>query len=358
MIDSIINKSEKILKTDVRYLLKGGIWLGVSQFFVSISSLILSIAFANLLPKETYGVYKFILSVSAIIAIPTLSGIDVAVTQAVARKFEGSLKSGFVEKMRWGILASVAGFSVAVYYYINGNMLISYAFVAVALFIPFMNGYDIYNSLISGRKLFGLYTLFSALTQIITVGSLVVALFFTDNLLILILVFFASNTLANYLFFVVSMRTLKPNNEEDPSTIGFGKHLSLADVINTIAAQIDKVLLFHYFGPTDLAIYTFAIAPTEQIKGLLKNIHSLAMPKFAVRSKEEINTSLGRKMAFFGLFILSIMIIYVFAGDDCFDGIIKYHGSKDYVLSVDINKRRSELAPPNLPYVRNLTKNS
>ncbi len=60
-ICNFLRWSEKYIKTDMIYLVKGGFWLTLGQIISSVSSLLLVIAFANLLPKETYGIYKYFL---------------------------------------------------------------------------------------------------------------------------------------------------------------------------------------------------------------------------------------------------------------------------------------------------------
>ena len=47
--------SERFTKTDMVYLAKGSFWMMAKQVGVSIISFGLAIAFANLLPQETYG---------------------------------------------------------------------------------------------------------------------------------------------------------------------------------------------------------------------------------------------------------------------------------------------------------------
>ena len=48
-------------------------------------------------------------------------------------------------------------------------------------------------------------------------------------------------------------------------------------------AQSHRILAFHYLGAVELAIYSFAIAPPEQIKGVFKFLGTLALPKFSKR---------------------------------------------------------------------------
>ena len=82
------------------YLFKNGSWLAKEQIISSICSFLLAIAFANLLPKETCSSYGYILSIAGLLAIPTLSGINTATTQAVARKYEESFIKELKTKIR------------------------------------------------------------------------------------------------------------------------------------------------------------------------------------------------------------------------------------------------------------------
>ena len=50
--------SQKYTQTDMVYLAKGGFWLGMGQIITGLASFLLTLAFANLVPKETFGTYK------------------------------------------------------------------------------------------------------------------------------------------------------------------------------------------------------------------------------------------------------------------------------------------------------------
>jgi O-antigen/teichoic acid export membrane protein len=109
-----------------------------------------------------------------------------------------------------------------------------------------------------------------------------------------------------------TIKKLKPNSKTELGTISYGKHLSLMGVIGLVAGQIDKILIFHFLGAAELAIYSIAIAPPEQIKALLKNIKNLALPKFSEKSISEIKKTIYQKMAKLFLILIFIVGIYWF----------------------------------------------
>jgi O-antigen/teichoic acid export membrane protein len=291
------------------YLAKGGFWLGLGQFVSSGSAFLMSVAFANLLMPETYGLYKFILSINSLILITTLTGMDSAITQSVSRGFEGTLEVGVKTKMRWGFLGTLISFGVAIYYYTQGNLILTICFAIVALFVPFTESLDAYNSLLWGKKLFNIQAKYNIINIFVILITTTTTLFLTKNLYIILFVYLLALTLPNLFFLRRVEKTYKENSEIDAEAVKYGKHLSGIYVIGLLLAQLDKILVFHYVGAVNLAIYTLAISPTDQIKGLLKNLNSLAMPKLSERPAVDIKESIRHKV-----WTLTIIMAIIVAG--------------------------------------------
>jgi len=303
--------SQKYTQTDMVYLAKGGFWLTLGQVVSTLASFLLAIAFANLLDPVVYGNYKYILSLLGILGIFALPGMNTAIIQATARNLEGSFYKGFKEKLKWGALGSLAALGLAGYYFFRGNYTLPIPLLISAVFLPLMQASGVYGSFLTGKKLFNVGTKYNIVRQIIFVGAMVTTLFLTKNLFWLIAVYFASNTFLNYFFYLFTQKKFQPNKKEDPKTLSYGKHLSLLEVISSVANHIDKILLFTLIGSSQLAIYSFAIAIPSQIKAVLKNIHLLAFPKLAEKPKEEIKATIMKK--FWKLFLLTgaIIIVYI-----------------------------------------------
>ena len=64
-----INWLQRIARTDIRYLTKGLFWFGVQHGTSIVGALATSVVFANVLPKEIYGTYRYILSIFGILMI-------------------------------------------------------------------------------------------------------------------------------------------------------------------------------------------------------------------------------------------------------------------------------------------------
>lgn len=295
MTHKALLRSERFFKTDMVYLARSGFWLSVGQTVALFSTLLLAIAFSRILPKETYGLYKFVLSAASIIGSLSLSGMGTVLVQAVAQGAEGTLKSSVQTHLRWGSVVLIAGIIGGGYYLLNDNHLLAAAFLIAGLCLPLIGALGLYSAFLSGKKDFRQSTLNWITTQCAQVALLIAVGYFYPQPLALVAVYFISQALAAIYFYVHTVRKYKPNTITDANIITYGKHISAMNFIGAIANQLDKILVFHFVGAAPLATYSFAFAIPEQIKGLFKNVFNVAIPKYAELPPARLKKSIIRK---------------------------------------------------------------
>lgn len=303
--------TQKYTKTDMVYLAKGGFWLALGQIVSTAILFVLGLAYANLWDPVSYGNYKYILSIVGALNIFTLTGMGTAVTQAVARGFDGSFYSATKERLKWGSLGSLVAIALSGYYFYKGNLKLSLPLLISALFLPLTNSFSVYQYYLTGKKKFKLVTQYKNLSEVFSALVLIVTLFLTKNLFYLIASYFISHVLANFFFYIKTKSELQLNKKEDPKTISFGKHLSILKLIGPIANNLDSLLIFHYLGAPEVAIYSFAMVLPEKIRGLLTNIQSLALPKLAEKNKKEIKKTIFEKTPHLIATSLLVLIVYL-----------------------------------------------
>ena len=113
----LLRRSERVTGTDNVYVAKQGFWATFPFIVSTILSGGLVIAFANLLPKEIYGTYRYILSAGGIISFLTLSGMNTALTQAIAQGANGLLAWSIRVQLRFNSLYALACLIGAIYYW-------------------------------------------------------------------------------------------------------------------------------------------------------------------------------------------------------------------------------------------------
>ena len=307
----VLRASEKYTKTDMVYLAKGGFWLTLMQVISYIFSFFIIIAFANLLPKEIYGNYQYILSLVGTLSALSLNGMGMALLITTVRGFEGVLRSAFIISLKYNVVLFIISFIISFYYYTNNNYMTSISLIVVGILSPLLNSAKLYDYYLTGKKYFRKSAIYSILNIIISSILILLTLFLTNNLLIIIIVYFLSNTLMAMIFYLLTLRLHNEYNKIDPITINYAKHLSIINVISIISTYLDKLVIFYFLGPANLAIYYFSIAVPDKIRELILNIRILAIPKFAQRSIKDLKRQMFIKMLKLGSIILIIIVVYI-----------------------------------------------
>lgn len=309
---SLLRFSEKYTKTDMVYLAKGGSWLSFGQGINIVIGFLISIAFANLFPKESFGTYKFILSAVGIISVFSFIDMGTAINQAVARGFGNSLKRGFRMNLKWSFGVFLAGSVLSFYYYIHGNTILSFAFLMAGIFTPLTASASLYGAYLLGKKDFKRSTLYGIIRNVVPAAALILTLFLTQSLIIIIGIYFLSAALVSLLLYYVTRRAyIGENGKEDPEILSYAGHLGVMGVIGQVAGNIDKILVFHYLGAAPLAIYAFAVAPVEQLQGGKKILNALILSRLSERPFKDLQRSAPRRIGMLALYALVLIGIYV-----------------------------------------------
>lgn len=308
----LLRWSEKYTKTDMVYLARGGFWSVAGQVSASLIALTLSVAMARYVPKDIYGQYKYVLAIVSVLSAFSLNGIGGAVLQSAARGFDGALADGFKANMRWSFAIFIGSFALGGYYLIAGNFIIGLAILIGGSITPFLGSSNLYAPFLSGKKEFALQAWYADfVTNIIPAVALIITAYVAPQPLPLIAVYFGTNLAATaYAYWRTARKLHTATARHDPHMLHYGKHLSAIGILNGIAGNIDQLLLFHFAGATDLAIYNFATGIPDQMKGPLKALDTMTRARFANREETDIHSSIRNKM--FWLFILSIFTIAIY----------------------------------------------
>jgi O-antigen/teichoic acid export membrane protein len=310
--------SEHYTKTDMVYLASGGFWLVLGQAVSALSAFTLAIAFANLVPQETYGAYKYLTSIAAMFAIFSLPGMGVAVTRATAQGNEHVIHSATRSRILFSLLGTAVALFGSGWYLLHQNTQLALALLIIAATLPVFDTTTTYLSYLAGKRRFDLQTKYHAITQSISVAVLLAVLFVTDSLLAILLAYFIPLAVTRAILYFLTENTI-PQREKgstDKETKEYGLHLTAMSMLSTVAGQIDKILLWQFLGPAQLAIYTFAIAIPEQLKGPLKGMGDIAFTKFAAQTPEDIRRNfpfLWRKLGLYAIGLFCISVAYIVA---------------------------------------------
>jgi len=312
MLKKIFRTVERLAKTDIKYLARGSFWLFTNYAITTIVTFLLAISFANLLPKETFGNYRFALSLAAIVGSFTLTGLNLAVIRDVSRGVSNLLKNSFKTQMRWSILTFLASLSLGGYYFLQDNITITLSLVIMGVFLPITSSALVYTSYWEGKKDYKRVAIFSIITTLVYSITLFIVIHITTSVPIIVFFYFAIQAGSAYLFYRISLKYDVPTHNESPEkTINFGKHLSFLNILATLAGQLDKILIFHYLGAAQLAVYVLSQIPLSQCRSIFKQIAQTVYPRYSERTISDIRSTIYRKMFLLTIPLSLVVIMYI-----------------------------------------------
>jgi len=313
-VRKLLLSSQKLTKTDNVYIFKHGSFLMLGNIVNMGISFILSVAFARLLPKEVFGQYRYVLSLMTIFSISSLWGINDSIVQSVARGLEKTFNEGFKIKLKWSLIGSFASIIGSLYFFGQHNNGIAFSLLIVAVFMPIFKAGELFQALLDGRKLFDKRVVYTTIIQIISTLALISTMFISKNLIFLIFTYFFFYGMLRLGAYLLINKKFKPNANDDPQAIPYGKHLSVIKILTIASQEIDKFLVFNLLGGVQTAIYSFAVLPIEYIRSPLQSLQQLALPKLSVGNENDTKKTLPKKLVMISALILvGILIYYILA---------------------------------------------
>lgn len=302
---------ERYAGTDIDYLAESGFWMNVSSVIISLLSLGLYVVFANFLSRETYGIYQYFLAASAILATLTLTGMNSAVTRAVAQGHDGTL----IRAVRFQLKASIVPFCIAgavsLYYLLQGNVIFSVAFLLIGALMPLANAFNTFGAYFVGKKQFARSTAYGLVQYLPYYAVLAGTAVIFPSALMLLAVNLVATVTATWLLYIRVIHKDKPSEPHQPGALRYGTNLSFANAFPAVVSQLDAVLAFQFLGPGALAVYAFATAIPDRLGSLFKFFPVAALPKFAERTDEEIRKTIAPKLIKLG--VLAVMFAGAYA---------------------------------------------
>ncbi|MCL4397638.1 oligosaccharide flippase family protein [Patescibacteria group bacterium] len=316
--NNLIQKISLLVGLDLNYAAYSTAWLSILNLLTAAISLISVVIFTRVFTPQEYGLYKFVFVIASLLGALTLTGMNTAVTLAVAKEKEAILKEAVRVQIIFGTLPLLVGISLSLFYFISQNLFLGSTVLLLSLVIPVSNAFNTYSALFLGRKDFKHYSVITFVVFFIPMLVSIVALILRLGLFAVISSYFISTLLFNIFIYKLIIQKFPTSLAQDQSIIKTGIYQSILNCLNTVAQYLDSILVWHFLGSESLAMYSLAISIPEQARIFFKFIPSLAMPKLVHLSVDEINSFLPRKVLYFSLVIVLGIVGYYFLAPTLF----------------------------------------
>jgi len=297
-------------KTDMVYVVEGSFWWLFGRVFSFLAGFLILLAFARFTTKEVYGTYQYIISMSAMLSLVLLPGLDTALIRSVAQRKERTFFLCEKEKLKFGIFAFLTFFAISLWYFLHKNLELALSFLFAGVFLPFLSIFSLYLAFWQGRKRFDLQNKYFVAHNLLAALILILFIIFKPKITFIIFGYFFAFTFSTFLFWLLTRKEINKASEEDREAIPYGKHLTIMAIPGSISAQIDNVILWQFIGPVQVAIYAYALRLVERISELIP-FSALALPKMAERNLREIKRSIFDKFLKLFWFSIPFTILYI-----------------------------------------------
>ena len=324
--------SEKYIKTDMVFLVSRSSFSLVTQAITSLAILAFAVVVGHVLSKEAYGEYKYALSIISLLSLFSLNNIGGAVFQSTAAGYGGALYKGFWANIRWSFAVFLGALALAAYYFIMHNPQLAAEILIGGCLSPFVASANLYSPYLAGKKAFIRQMFYSIVDNLLTIGIMIATVLLTGNPVILVAVYFVSNLLAALFFYRRTEQLyLARQSAHDEGMLTYSKHLSVMGILGSIADNLDQVLVFHFAGAAQVAIFNFATAIPDQLKTPIKTLDTMLQAKFIGRTTREIQSGIHNKFLWYFIFSVVAIIAYFFAAPFIFAFLFpNYTGSVFY----------------------------
>lgn len=308
----IFTKLSQRFGFDVEYLVCSGLWVSFGHIFTIARGFLMALILTHFLSSQVFGQYNWLVSILGIISVFSLSGIGIAITQAVARGKEGAYRQGFLLSLKWGALGGIVLLGLALFYYLwKGEGQFGMTFFLMAFLFPFYTTSFLSRAFWGGKKRFDVLTkqrIVIAFCSLLVMGSAAVLF---NNLTYQIVAFLLSTILFEGFFTVRALKFINTQNDEKLST--FARQRSNMNIISLITFNFDYFVIPFFVGFELFAPYVLAMSIAAQLKGIFKLLSSIIFPKLADRDFQSASRLLKRYLGkiIFSAICLGVILVYL-----------------------------------------------
>lgn len=308
--DWALASGERILGLDVRYFLKGGFYQFSTYALLTVLGFLISIFMARIWDKVTFGKWQLVVSIVNTLIVFSLIGMNSSIAVAAAKGADKSLITGIKARMRWSLLGSIGLIVTAGYFwFFRKDVAFTHIFLILSVLFPFYASFDSVVAFFNAKKEFLKSSAMQLGSKIILAATIISLLFFYNNFPLIVIINYAIIGLFNFFVFLAMRRSI--SGKDDPNTVPFGFKMSIANLLPSVTAYADKLIIPFFLDVQELATYIIALSVPDLFNAAVKPLHALLFPKVAELDRKGFVKMLHEKWLLTALLPLGFFLVAI-----------------------------------------------
>jgi O-antigen/teichoic acid export membrane protein len=296
----------------IRGAAAAGIQLSATNAVVALIGVVTPVMFARLATPEEYGRFSYVAALIALCNIGTLPGLNIALRQAAARGFHGTVRRTVAMRVRWSVGVSLLIVIAAIWMLSAGDRITAQTLLWVGPLLPLIYGIDVAQVFLTGTQRYAAWSAWTFASAAVPAGAVALALAFRAPGFVATIAYFYALAAANVLSYIAVITRYQENNRVDTVSLGYGRRLTLITTLGTVQSYLDKLLLGTFLSFHALALYSVGKLFQQALTIAWSAIHQLYAPKLASRDVERARhltrSTLPYLCAIFGVLALIVVV--------------------------------------------------
>ncbi len=252
------------------------------------------------LDTTQYGQYQFVLTCVALATVCALPGLNNSLVQSIARGFLGTFRPAVRLAFRASFVGSAVLLALAFWNARGPASELPRAFVVAAALFPFAYGLEQWRSLRTGFEDFAGFFRVEGATAVVLAALMIAAVVTWPGAIVVpLVVLLGVQSVANVYLTARALRRIPRDAPFEAGVLNHGTRTTFYAGLNTLANQIDKVLVFAFLSPASLAVLVVADRIPEMTKHAVQDVAAVLAPRFARRARYD--HALDRSLRLLGI---------------------------------------------------------
>jgi O-antigen/teichoic acid export membrane protein len=262
----------------------------------SITGLILSILFARLASKETFGAYQFILSLLSLISVISLPGLAQACIKSVADGNSRGLAQSvyFSFKLSWLGSIFLVLYSLKIFH--SGNYNLGQLVLMSAAGFPFLYGANSWYAFYYGNKKFHSVETKTTFSSLFIFAILSIGLFLKFSVMWLLFSYILGTSAFSWIYFFQAKKKYGIKGSGVIPT-KYAISITIQKFIVGLSENLPIFIIGIWFGFKETASYQLAYLPLSMAAGYLSGLFNIKLPFMNDNTRIEVFSTLLQNLA-------------------------------------------------------------